>query len=85
MTRLLSLTVVAAAASVIAPAQPTVTAAPNTACGALVSLDLPDGSEVVRDDIRGPASDAESLGKTLADRLLAQGAEAILRDLGMFH
>jgi hydroxymethylbilane synthase len=45
----------------------------------------PDGSEVVRDEIRGPASEAERLGTELAERLLAQGAETILRELGMLH
>ena len=45
----------------------------------------PDGSEVVRDEIRGPASEAEQLGTELAERLLSQGAEAILRELGMLH
>ncbi|MCW9012588.1 MAG: hydroxymethylbilane synthase [Gammaproteobacteria bacterium] len=45
----------------------------------------PDGSEVVRDEIRGAASEAAELGTELANRLLAQGAEAILRDLGMLH
>ena len=43
----------------------------------------PDGSEVVRDDIRGPADHAEALGVELAERLLGQGAEAILSDLGL--
>jgi len=45
----------------------------------------PDGSEVVRDEIRGPASEAERLGTELAERLLSQGAETILRELGMLH
>ncbi len=45
----------------------------------------PDGSRIVRDEIRGPAEDAESLGIELAERLLRQGAEEILRDLGMLH
>ncbi|MCW8854772.1 MAG: hydroxymethylbilane synthase [Gammaproteobacteria bacterium] len=45
----------------------------------------PDGSEVVRDELRGPASQAEALGIQLAERLLEQGAETILRDLGMIH
>jgi len=44
----------------------------------------PDGSEVVRDEIRGPASQAEQLGVELAERLLAQGAETILQELGLF-
>ena len=45
----------------------------------------PDGSEVVRDELRGPASQAEALGIQLAEKLLEQGAETILRDLGMIH
>ncbi len=45
----------------------------------------PDGSQVVRDEIRGPATQAEALGTQLADRLLSQGAEAILKELGMLH
>ena len=45
----------------------------------------PDGSQVVRDEIRGAAENAENLGTELAERLLQQGAEAILRDLGMLH
>ena len=45
----------------------------------------PDGSEVVRDELRGPASQAASLGIQLAERLLEQGAEVILKELGMLH
>ncbi|MDH5484044.1 MAG: hydroxymethylbilane synthase [Gammaproteobacteria bacterium] len=45
----------------------------------------PDGSEVVRDEIRGPASQAIELGNTLAERLLARGADTILRELGILH
>lgn len=37
-----------------------------------------DGSEILRDEISGPASEAEALGTTLADRLLAAGAGRIL-------
>lgn len=43
----------------------------------------PDGSEVVFDEIRGPAEQAEELGSTLAERLLSAGARKILSDLGM--
>ena len=43
----------------------------------------PDGSEVVRGDIRGSAAEAEHLGLQLAEQLLAQGAEVILRDIGL--
>jgi hydroxymethylbilane synthase len=43
----------------------------------------PDGSEVIRDEIRGQASDAEALGLELAEKLLNQGATAILSDLGL--
>lgn len=45
----------------------------------------PDGSEVVRGEIRGPASNAEQLGTELAETLLSQGAETILRDMGMLN
>jgi hydroxymethylbilane synthase len=41
----------------------------------------PDGSRVVRGEVTGPASRAEALGTTLAEELLARGADAILRDL----
>ena len=43
----------------------------------------PDGSEVVFDEIRGPAEQADELGSTLAERLLSSGAREILTDLGM--
>jgi len=43
----------------------------------------PDGSEVVRGEIRGPVSQAEQLGTMLAEQLLAQGAETILKDIGL--
>ncbi|AFJ03001.1 Porphobilinogen deaminase [Methylophaga frappieri] len=41
----------------------------------------PDGSEMLFDDIQGAADQAEALGLTLADSLLAQGADAILSDV----
>lgn len=41
----------------------------------------PDGSEMVRGEIRGRPEDAERLGTTLADDLLSRGADAILREL----
>ncbi|MCV6605805.1 MAG: hydroxymethylbilane synthase, partial [Porticoccaceae bacterium] len=40
-----------------------------------------DGSRILRDEIRGSASDAEQLGITLADRLLAAGADKILAEV----
>jgi len=43
----------------------------------------PDGSEVVRGEIRGPANNAEDLGKQLAEQLLNDGADIILREMGM--
>ena len=43
----------------------------------------PDGSEVVRGEIRGAATKAESLGKQLAEQLLNDGADVILREMGM--
>ena len=38
----------------------------------------PDGSRIVRGEIRGPAAQAEDLGHALAAQLLAQGAKQIL-------
>jgi len=43
----------------------------------------PDGSEVVRGQIRGPRDQAEALGTELADQLLNDGADVILREMGM--
>ena len=45
----------------------------------------PDGSEVVRDEIRGPAAKAEELGVEIAEKLLCQGAETILKELGLLN
>jgi hydroxymethylbilane synthase len=41
----------------------------------------PDGSEIVRGQISGPAEDAETLGRELAEELLAHGARPILEAL----
>lgn len=41
----------------------------------------PDGSRIIRDEIRGPMTDAEQLGETLAQRLLAEGADVILAEV----
>jgi hydroxymethylbilane synthase len=41
----------------------------------------PDGSEIVRGHAGGPGSDAESVGRGLAEDLLARGGEAILAEL----
>ncbi|MFG0872677.1 hydroxymethylbilane synthase [Aeromonas mytilicola] len=41
----------------------------------------PDGTQVIRDEIRGPLADGEALGHTLAQRLLADGADAILAEV----
>lgn len=38
----------------------------------------PDGSQILQDDIHGPADDAEIIGVALAERLLSAGAGAIL-------
>ena len=43
----------------------------------------PDGSEVFRGEIRGPAEKAEMLGLQLAEQLLNDGADVILREMGM--
>lgn len=42
----------------------------------------PDGARMARAELRGPASEAEALGTRLADALRAQGADAILAELG---
>ncbi|MCI0372227.1 MAG: hydroxymethylbilane synthase [candidate division NC10 bacterium] len=44
-------------------------------------LASPDGKALVRDTLTGPALEAASLGTALAERLLAQGADRILREL----
>ena len=41
----------------------------------------PDGTEVVRGEIEGPAAEAESLGRTLAEDLLSRGAAEILKEV----
>lgn len=41
----------------------------------------PDGSRIIRAEIRGSQTEADSLGRTLADDLLLQGADQILRHL----
>ncbi len=41
----------------------------------------PDGSRVLRDTMTGNASDARGLGKQLAERVLASGADALLQRL----
>ncbi len=41
----------------------------------------PDGSEIVRGEIRGHRSEGEQLGQQLAEQLLAQGAQQILTRL----
>jgi hydroxymethylbilane synthase len=41
----------------------------------------PDGSEIIRGELRGPVGDAEDIGRHLADDLLARGARAILDEL----
>ncbi|VAW65762.1 Porphobilinogen deaminase [hydrothermal vent metagenome] len=45
----------------------------------------PDGSEVVRGEVRGPQAQAEHLGVTLAEQLLSDGADVILREMGMIE
>jgi len=44
-----------------------------------------DGSEVVRGEIRGPKVQGEQLGRQLADQLLADGADVILREMGLIE
>ncbi|MEJ2060893.1 MAG: hydroxymethylbilane synthase [Gammaproteobacteria bacterium] len=48
-------------------------------------IGYPDGSHVYRDDIAGPAGEAEALGRRLAESLIDQGAERILETLGLAH
>lgn len=43
----------------------------------------PDGSQMIRGEIRGSRDDAESLGVSLAEDLLARGADKILKGLGL--
>ncbi|MGQ7029899.1 hydroxymethylbilane synthase [Vibrio cholerae] len=45
----------------------------------------PDGSKIVRSEIRGPRTQAEQLGITLAEQLLSQGAKEILERLYCDH
>lgn len=45
----------------------------------------PDGSQIVRGEIRGPRTQAEQLGITLAEQLLSQGAKRILERLYCDH
>jgi hydroxymethylbilane synthase len=40
----------------------------------------PDGTRVVRGEVRGPVEHARQLGESLADDLLSRGAADILRD-----
>jgi hydroxymethylbilane synthase len=42
----------------------------------------PDGSEILRETVEGPATDAVVLGSELAARLRARGADKILAELG---
>lgn len=46
---------------------------------------LPDGSDSIRDSVIGSASDAEALGMSLADRLLAGGARDLLERAEAMH
>jgi hydroxymethylbilane synthase len=40
-----------------------------------------DGKTIIKDAISGPQSEAERLGVTLAEKLLKQGADVILREV----
>jgi hydroxymethylbilane synthase len=42
----------------------------------------PDGTLVLRDRVEGPSADAAGLGVALAERLIARGADAVLRNAG---
>lgn len=56
-----------------------------TIAGGVLSLEgfvaMPDGSRMLREQARGPIDDAETIGRTLADQLLARGAQDILAAL----
>ncbi|MNF01739.1 Porphobilinogen deaminase [compost metagenome] len=41
----------------------------------------PDGTQMIRDEIRGPLAEGEALGHALAQRLLADGADVILAEV----
>lgn len=43
----------------------------------------PDGSKIIRGEIRGHRTDAEQLGVSLAEELLGRGADKILKGLGL--
>jgi hydroxymethylbilane synthase len=43
-----------------------------------------DGLELLKDEIKGAATDAESLGTQLADRLLAAGADRLLAQIAIY-
>jgi hydroxymethylbilane synthase len=45
----------------------------------------PDGSHLVRDEIRGPTASGDRLGQVLAERLLSAGGEAILEEVRSAH
>lgn len=40
-----------------------------------------DGKRIIRDEIEGPSEQADKLGVTLAEKLLGQGADVILREV----
>jgi hydroxymethylbilane synthase len=42
----------------------------------------PGGRNLFRDELSGPAESAEQLGRSLAERLLAMGADKVLDDEG---
>ena len=44
-----------------------------------------DGSRIVRGELRGPLMDPEALGVALAERLLGEGADALLAAVGIDH
>jgi hydroxymethylbilane synthase len=44
-------------------------------------IGAPDGSETYRDQVSGPATEAERLGRELAARMQAAGAEVLLERL----
>ena len=41
---------------------------------------LPDGSTWIRDSLTGPGDDAAGLGRAVGERLIAAGADELLRE-----
>jgi hydroxymethylbilane synthase len=44
---------------------------------------FPDGSEIIRSEARGKIKDAQTIGLEVGDKLLSQGADKILKSIGL--